>query len=370
VKQSELKQLIKEVKKEISFSLIPKTIKIVQEEFIKSIPNNDYFTSGEKQALSLYLESHSSFHRKNIVLFESQVNEGIADWFRSGWEKVKSTFGGIKNYVVKVWAQIKKAFTDLISKGKTAIKGLIEKNKNKITEAFKKALNGPDRDDLIAEINYILKIDSFFKGKIEDPSTMIDAIGDKVVEPVIAKAEEAGENIQENIFNKQTTEHLNNPNILLEAEENSKWKAWLGNIIKIALNPVMGIVSITGSWASSKILTLISKFIEKIGGPKAMEFHVIPELISAVMEISGVFNSSWSWVEEKIKEYSAYIPYADDLIKIWEFGHYVLLAYAIIELIKESWESISSIVKNIKSPSAINESLSLEFIRMQKLAGI
>ena len=81
MKQSELKQLIKEVKKEISFSLIPKTIKIVQEEFIKSIPNNDYFTSGEKQALTLYLESHSNFQRKNIVLFEENNNkEYFDDW--------------------------------------------------------------------------------------------------------------------------------------------------------------------------------------------------------------------------------------------------------------------------------------------------
>ena len=66
------KELIKEINTKVSFSLIPKTIKVVQEEFIKSIPNNDYFTDGEKQALSLYFESYATFHSKNMMLFESQ----------------------------------------------------------------------------------------------------------------------------------------------------------------------------------------------------------------------------------------------------------------------------------------------------------
>jgi len=41
------------------------------------------------------------------MLFESQVDEAIADWFKSGWQKIKSSFGGIKNYVTEIWNKIK-----------------------------------------------------------------------------------------------------------------------------------------------------------------------------------------------------------------------------------------------------------------------
>jgi len=364
------KKLIKEIKTEITFSLIPKTIKIVQEEFIKSIPNNDYFTSGEKQALALYFESYSTFHSKNMMLFESQVDEGVADWFKSGWEKIKSTFGGIKNYVVEIWNKIKKFFVDLISKGKDIVKGMVDKAKGKIKTGFEKVLNGPNKDALLDELKNIIDIAKWFKTKVTSPENVITKVADKVVEPTIEKAETEVEKIQENIFNEHLTAHLVNSNLLLESENESKWKKWLMSIVKIILNPVMGSIGVAGSWLSSEILTLIARFVEKLGGPKAVKYYVTPEIIFAALEVSGAYKGAWNWVEEKIKEYAKYIPFAGELIELWHFGHKILFGYAVFEIIKEIVEGLGSAVKNITNKTEVKEYLSPEFIRMKKLAGL
>jgi hypothetical protein len=364
------KELIKEIKTEITFSLIPKTIKIVQEEFIKSIPNNDYFTSGEKQALALYFKSYSTFHSKNVMLFESKVDEGVADWFKSGWEKIKSTFGGIKNYVVEIWTKIKKFFIDLISKGKDVVKGMVDKAKGKIKSGFEKAINGPNKDPLLDELKNIINIANWLKTKVNSPENVITKVADKVVEPTIEKAETEVEKIQENIFTEHLTAHLINSNLLLESENESKWKKWLMNIVKIILNPVMGGIGVIGSWAGSKILTLVAKFVEKLGGPKAVEYHVTPEIISAALEVSGAYEGAWNWVEEKIKEYAKYIPFAGELIELWHFGHKILFGYAVFEIIKEIAEGLGSAGKNLIGKTEVKEFLSPEFIRMKKLAGL
>jgi hypothetical protein len=364
------KELIKEIKTEITFSLIPKTIKIVQEEFIKSIPNNDYFTSGEKQALALYFKSYSTFHSKNVMLFESKVDEGVADWFKSGWEKIKSTFGGIKNYVVKIWTKIKKFFIDLISKGKDVVKGMVDKAKGKIKSGFEKAINGPNKDPLLDELKNIINIANWLKTKVNSPENVITKVADKVVEPTIEKAETEVEKIQENIFTEHLTAHLINSNLLLESENESKWKKWLMNIVKIILNPVMGGIGVIGSWAGSKILTLVAKFVEKLGGPKAVKYHVTPEIIFAALEASGAYEGAWNWVEEKIKEYAKYIPFAGELIELWHFGHKILFGYAVFEIIKEIAEGLGSAGKNLIGKTEVKEFLSPEFIRMKKLAGL
>ena len=363
ISNSQTRALINEVNSKITFSAIPKTIKKIQEEFIKSIPTNDYFTSQEKYALALYFESYSNFSNKNIILFESQVNEGIADWFKSGWEKIKSTFGGIKNYVVDIWTKIKKFFTDLILKGKDVVKGLVEKAKGKIKAGFEKALNGPNKDDLLKELKNIVDIANWINTKINDPSKILSPIADKIIDPTISKAEDTIEKIQENIFNKQLTAHLANPNLLLESEDENKWKKWLMNTIKVILNPVMGGLGVLGSWAGSKILTKAANFIEKLGGPKAVEYHVTPEIIFAALETSGAYEGAWGWVEEKIKEYAKYIPYVGEFIELWHFGHKILFGYAIYEIIKEIAEALGSGVKNLTTEN-------LEILRMQKLAGI
>ena len=364
------KELIKEINTEITFSLIPKTIKTVQEEFIKSIPSNDYFTDGEKQALSLYFESYSTFHSKNMILFESQVDEAIADWFKSGWQKIKSTFGGIKKYVTEIWGKIKKFFADLIVKGKDAVKGMVDKAKGKIQSGFQKALNGPNKDALLDELKNMIEIADWFKSKVSNPTNLITPIADKAETSTIAKAEDTIEKIQENIFNKKITEHLSNQNLLLESEDESKWKKWLTNIIKIILNPVMGSLGVLGSWAGSKLFTGIAKLVEKLGGPKSVQYHVTPEIIFAALEVTGAYEGAWNWVEEKIKEYAKYIPYAGEIMELWHFGHKILFGYAVFEIIKEIAEGLGSAVKNVTNKPEVKESLSPEFIRMKRLAGL
>ena len=247
---------------------------------------------------------------------------------------------------------------------------MVDKAKGKIKAGFEKALNGPNKDELIAELKNMIEIANWFKTKVNSPENMITKVADKVVEPTIEKAETEVEKIQENIFTQHLTAHLVNPNLLLESEDESKWKKWLMNTVKIILNPIMGGIGVIGSWAGSKVLTLIAKFVEKLGGPKAIEYHVTPEIIFAALEASGAYEGAWGWVEEKIKEYSKYIPFAGELIELWHFGHKILFGYAVFEIIKEITEGLGSAVKNITSKTEVKESLSPEFIRMKRLAGL
>ena len=142
------------------------------------------------------------------------------------------------------------------------------------------------------------------------------------------------------------------------------------NTIKIILNPVMGTLGVMGSWVGSKMLTGIAKLVEKLGGPKAVDYHVTPEIIFAALETSGAYNGAWHWVEEKIKEYAKYIPFAGELVEFWHFGHKILFGYAVYEIIKEVAEGLGGAIKNVTSKPQIKESLSPEFIRMQRLAGL
>ena len=69
-------------------------------------------------------------------------------------------------------------------------------------------------------------------------------------------------------------------------------------------------------------------------------------------------------LEEKIKEYAKYIPFAGELIEFWHFGHKILFGYAVFEIIKEVSEGLGSAIKNITNKTEIKESLLPEFIRM------
>ena len=141
------------------------------------------------------------------------------------------------------------------------------------------------------------------------------------------------------------------------------------NVIKIILNPVMGTIGVVGSWAGSKLFTAASKFIEKLGGPKAIDYHVTPEIIMAAMEVSGVYEGAWKWVLEFLEEWGKEIPFISELIHFFEFGHKILVGYAIFEIIKEVGEGVTKAIANL-SGKKLQESISPEFIRMQQLAGL
>lgn len=363
------RRLIEEVNARIIFSAIPKTINSIQEDFINNISNNEFFTEGEKQALALFFESNSKVTSKSTQLFESQIDEGIADWFKSGIAKVKKVFGSIKDYVVKVWTKIKTAFIDLIQKGTEWISSMIDKIKSPVKKGFEKALQGPNKDALIDEITNATKIYQWIKSKISNPSSFISFLDDKVVDGADSKIEQEAEKIEENIFTLEITSHLSNPKILLEAEGKSKWLKYVMNAIKIILNPVMGTIGVVGSWAGSKLFSAASKFIEKLGGPEAVDYHVTPEIIMAAMEISGIYEGAWKWVLELLEKYGKEIPFISELIHFFEFGHKILIGYAIFEIIKEVGEGVTKAIANL-SGKKLQESISPEFIRMQQLAGL
>ena len=177
------------------------------------------------------------------------------------------------------------------------------------------------------------------------------------------------EKIEENIFTLEITSHLSNPKILLEAEGKSKWLKYVMNAIKIILNPVMGTIGVVGSWAGSKLFSAASKFIEKLGGPEAVDYHVTPEIIMAAMEISGIYEGAWKWVLELLEKWGKEIPFISELIHFFEFGHKILIGYAIFEIIKEVGEGVTKAIANL-SGKKLQESISPEFIRMQQLAGL
>ena len=363
------RRLIEEVNARVIFSAIPKTINSIQEDFINNISNNEFFTEGEKQALALFFESNSKVTSKSTQLFESQIDEGIADWFKSGIAKVKKVFGSIKDYVVKVWTKIKTAFINLIQKGTEWISSTIDKIKSPVKKGFEKALQGPNKDALIDEITNATKIYQWIKSKTSNPSSLISSLDDKVVDGADSKIEQEAEKIEENIFTLEITSHLSNSKILLESEGKSKWLKYIMNAIKIILNPVMGTIGVVGSWAGSKLFTAASKFIEKLGGPKAIDYHVTPEIIMAAMEISGVYEGAWKWVLEFLEKWGKEIPFISELIHFFEFGHKVLVGYAIFEIIKEVGEGITKAIANL-SGKKLQESISPEFTRMQQLAGL
>jgi len=363
------RRLIEEVNARIIFSAIPKTINSIQEDFINNISNNEFFTEGEKQALALFFKSNSKVTSKSTQLFESQIDEGIADWFKSGIAKVKKVFGSIKDYVVKVWTKIKTAFIDLIQKGTKWISSMIDKIKSPVKKGFEKALQGPNKDALIDEITNATKIYQWIKSKISNPSSFISSLDDKVVDGADSKIEQEAEKIEENIFTLEITSHLSNPKILLEAEGKSKWLKYIMNVIKIILNPVMGTIGVVGSWAGSKLFSAASKFIEKLGGPEAIDYHVTPEIIMAAMEISGIYEGAWKWVLELLEKWGKEIPFISELIHFFEFGHKILMGYAIFEIIKEVGEGVTKAIANL-SGKKLQESISPEFIRMQQLAGL
>jgi len=129
------------------------------------------------------------------------------------------------------------------------------------------------------------------------------------------------------------------------------------NAIKIILNPVMGTIGVVGAWAGKMLLTKTAKFIEKLGGPKAVEYKVTPEIIMAAMEISGLYEGAWKWVLKFVEEYGKSIPYISDI------------GYAIFEIIKEVGSAVVKATANL-SGKKLQESYSPEFIRMQQLAGL
>lgn len=108
-----LKEATKQTKKHS-----PKIVKSLQENFIRHISTNDYFTVRERRVLAEYFKQNSSLNEakfmqvgSRVLLSESvntRMNEGFFDWLGGLWKKIKNAFGSIKEMVQKIIADIKK----------------------------------------------------------------------------------------------------------------------------------------------------------------------------------------------------------------------------------------------------------------------
>lgn len=390
ISNKELRNLILEVESKITFGAVPKTIQYVQNDFIRNISNNDFFTDGEKYALNLFFETNTTLHSEKIQLFESQIDEGIADWFKKGVAKVKEVFGGIRDYIVKVWDKIKETFKTMMVKAWDWMKGLALKAKDKIKAKVEEFLKGPKKPELEKEIKNVTEMSNwlatFYKTVKDNVSGAVKFLGDKLVKGTSEKVEAEANKIQENIFTKDLTEGLINSSSLLLEEEDEKatfttkegwkknWKEYVWNIIKIILNPVMGTFGVVGGWMLNKSLNLGSILIAKLGGPGPYKFHILPEIVMAGTELSGLFNSTWNWFEKFISEKAKLIPGLSTIIHFWEFGHKVLFTYSIIEVIKIAYSEIKGNINQASSAGAVKgavkESYSPDLLRMRKLAGL
>jgi hypothetical protein len=365
-----LTKLLTEVSNKITFSAIPQTVKIVQEEFIKTISTNTYFSERERGALALYFESNSIIHSKKAQLFESQLEEGVVEWFKSGYEKVKKVFGSIKEYVSKLWGQIKQAFSTLMEKGIAWVQNAVKTVQKKAKQLFDQHVKGIDGDELYNEVTALLKMGKFIGTKSSKFFEIISDLVPNIEEKATEKLEAEADKIQESIFPSEITSYLSNPRILLEAESENKWLKYLMNIIKIVLNPVLGTIVVVGKWAGEEGLTLASKLIAKLGGPSPLTFHILPPLTLAIMEAFQQFKGIEGWVMEFItSEFAKLIPGLDTLTMLWELGKTILFIYAIYEIIKETYTASVDYAKDgisLRKSKPISE----EYIRMQKLAGL
>jgi len=405
ISDQRLRELVLEFDVRVSFGAIPQTIKMIQHDFISSIPTNDYFTDGEKQALNLYFESYSTLHSKNILLFESQINEGIASWFKSAVKKVKEVFGNIKEYVVKLWGKIKDTFKSVMIKFWGWIKGKVKQLSAYVKKKLQDAINGPKKAPLQKELKQVGEsfdwVSSWWSQLKSDAVKTLAFIGDKIkagitskLSNLFGKAEEEEKTaVAENIFNKTLTEGLVNTNklsLILEEEGEDKgnfltakgwknnWKKYVWNIVKILLNPIMGTLGVVGSWAGEKLLDGASLLISKLGGPGPYKFHILPELVMVGSEISGLFNSTEHHFMDLLKPYIEMIPGLETIIHFWHFGHKILLGYAIFETIHAAYNEIKGTINQTpgledkieKKIDSLKESLSPEFQRIQQLSGL
>ena len=364
-----LTELLTEVSNKITFSAIPQTIKIVQEEFIKTISTNTYFSERERGALALYFESNSIIHSKKAQLFESQLEEGVVEWFKSGYEKVKKVFGSIKEYVSKLWGQIKQAFSTLMKKGIAWVQNTVKTVQKKAKQLFDQYVKGVDGDELFNEIAALLKMGNFIAINSSKFFEIISDLVPNIEEKATEKLEAEADKIEESIFPSEITSHLSNPRILLEAKSKNKWMEYLMNIIKIILNPVIGTITVVGKWVGEEGLTLASKLIAKLGGPSPLTFHILPPLTLAIMEFFDKFHGIDSWVMEFItSKFAELIPGLDTLQMLWDLGSKILTAFAIYEIIKEVYAAYVDSKNGISLRKS--KPISEEYIRMQKLAGL
>jgi hypothetical protein len=332
----QLNKLIKEslasVIRDINQEAIPNTISLLQENFINNISDNEYFNLEEKQAISLYFKYNKDINEENIAKFNSGLlNEGLKDIFLKAIAKVKNIFGGIKNFVVKIWSSIKKFVIEWGRKAYNAIKGKVTQLKPKI-ESFLK--NAKDKAALVKEFSHITDVYEWLKTKV---TSFLDNYTEKITGV-------ADNTLKENIFNKDFTfvlteaETLEIPTDITNPETIKKWEKlnipWktLFKAITFVFNPIKALALQLVKFASNKMFDGISQLVSKLGGPSAIDYVILPAIVSEIAELSGLFHGA----DELLKEALGLIPGVGPFIEvILHVGHYLFVALAVYEILHE-----------------------------------
>lgn len=332
----EFNKLIREsfskVIRDINKEAIPNTISLFQENFISNISTNEYFTLEERQGIALYFQYNNTLNESSIIEFHSGLlNEGLKDIFLKAVDKVKNIFGNIKNFVVKIWASIKKLVLEWGRKAYNAVKAKISSLKPKIENFLK---NAKDKAVLIKEFSHIEDVYQWLKTKA---STLWDGYIEKVTGTI-------NNSLKENIFNKEFTSILSeaetaqiptditNPETVKSWEKmNIPWKT-IFKAITFVFNPFKALALVWLKAKGNQILDGVSKLVDKLGGPKAIDYVIIPAIFTEVAELSGVFHGA----DELLKEALGLIPGIGDFIEvILHVGHILFVSLAVYEILHE-----------------------------------
>jgi len=334
--QIQVNRLIKEslakIIKDINQKAIPNTIILFQENFIANIHINEHFTLEERQGITLYFKHNNTLNESTISDFhKGLLNEGLKDIFLKAIEKVKSVFGGIKNFVVKIWTSIKKLVLEWGRKAYNAVKGKITPLKSKIENALK---NAKDKAALVKEFSHINDVYEWLKNKAVN---FLDSYAEKATGTVDSS-------LKENIFNKEFTSLLievetgqiptdiTSPETIKFWEKvNIPWKT-IFKAITFVFNPIKALALSLIKYAGNKMFDGISILVSKLGGPSAIDYVILPAILSEVLELSGVFHGA----DEILKEALGLIPGVGPFIEvILHVGHYLFVALAVYEILHE-----------------------------------
>lgn len=150
------RSLIKEAtKKQRKYS--PKIYSLFQENFVRHISTNEYFSARERRVLVAYFDKNRSLNEarfmqigSRVLLSESvdgKMNEGLKSWLGGVWNKITKAFGNLKKMITEIVIKIKNF---LIEQGKKIYdKGVatLKSSAGELTKIFSDVLKGGTNEE-------------------------------------------------------------------------------------------------------------------------------------------------------------------------------------------------------------------------------